>query len=161
MRKRHETSRSISSVSVPTQDRPWTLDPGPESELKQRFCVAAVVVVLAVPIQLTTTGKGDGARYDFDDAFAIMENMEGLSREVSTEVESATQHDIAAVGAELLRVIPNLISKQLSTDHGAGTSEIQLFEIESALRHVAQGSAANRASKTLPEMIPEGSPKSR
>jgi hypothetical protein len=100
--------------------------------------------------------------YDFDDAFALMENMEGLNQKVSTDVESATQQDIAAVGAELLRVIPNIIAKQLSAGtSGAGTSEIQLFEIETALRRVTQGSAVNRAPKTLHDMLPEGSPKLR
>ena len=118
-----------------------------------------------VPIHLTSTGAVDSlnAMYDFDEAFALMEDMQqGLSPEVSAAVETATNQDIAAVGTELLRVVPNIISKRLSAEHSAGaaTSKIQLFEIETALRRIAQSSAsANQAPKQL--QLPEGSPKSR
>ena len=118
-----------------------------------------------VPIHLTSMGAVDilNAMYDFDEAFALMEDMQqGLSPEVSAAVETATNQDIAAVGTELLRVVPNIISKRLSAEHSAGaaTSKIQLFEIETALRRIAQSSAsANQAPKQL--QLPEGSPKSR
>jgi hypothetical protein len=100
-----------------------------------------------IPVRLFSARKEDEAMlYSFDESLHMMENMnDKLSPDVRASVTTATQQqDVTAIGKELLRVVPNIISKQLAVDTSAARTEVQMQEIEAALRHATQHSSKKR-----------------
>ena len=111
-----------------------------------------------VPIKLVSARKEDEAMiYSFEESLRVMEHMEEqLSSDVRAAVSAATQQqDITAIGKELLRAVPNIISKQLAVDTGAARAEVQMQEIEADLRIATRHSGTQRLPKLkLSEGLP-------
>ena len=72
--------------------------------------------VPVVAVQLTSSRPAElDLLYKFDAAESLMQNMERqLPPNVTAAVQKATHQTIAAVGKELLRTIPAIISKEVS-----------------------------------------------
>lgn len=123
--------------------------------------------VPVIPVRLASTVQDDvHMLYSFDDSLRLMERMGSeLTTDVCESVAAATHTSIASIGAELLRAVPNLISKRLDLDIGATGTATQMLEIETALRRATQHSGTTRRlpKQKLSEGLPaeSKSPKAR
>ena len=127
-------------------------------------CVAALYAVTThhIPIVCTVVMTDEARkllRYDFATASQVLENLPTYAgAEASLAIANATGTSTKAVGLELCKVLPNIISKPLSLDESSGDNEGEFREIERTLR---QASTTNSTDSDTVRGNPRPEPANR